>query len=528
MEKIYTLERDLIINVDTEEVEIALLEDKRLAELHQEKTSKKIAVGDIYLGTVRKLIPGLNAAFVDIGEERDAFLHYTDLGPYILSLNKFIKDSKSGKQQKSLLSDFKMQPQTLKTGKIGDVLQPNDQILVQVKKEPISTKGARVSSEITLPGRYMVLHPFYDHVSVSRKIRGRDERKRLQRLSESIKPTNFGIIIRTAADKKKVQELNEDLTGLVNKWDTVYKSIVKASKQNLRSSRVLAEDGKTKSILRDLLNDSFNKIVVNNKDYYAELKEYTAMIAPGMEKMVQLYNADKPIFDNFGVRKQIKSSFGSIANLPNSAYLVIENTEALNVVDVNSGNKVDASVDAETNALNVNINAAREVARQMRLRDMGGITVIDFIDMRNPANKKKVFEEMQGFMKGDRAKHTILPLTKFNLMQITRQRVRPETAVDTSEVCPTCDGKGKINASILVVDDIERELNFIFNENNKNKHKNLKIYCHPYVAAYIRQGVKSQLWQWQWHFKKRIKVLANNNFHLSQLKFVDAQGEIRL
>ena len=239
MEKIYTLERDLIINVDTEEVEIALLEDKRLAELHQEKTSKKIAVGDIYLGTVRKLIPGLNAAFVDIGEERDAFLHYTDLGPYILSLNKFIKDSKSGKQQKSLLSDFKMQPQTLKTGKIGDVLQPNDQILVQVEKEPISTKGARVSSEITLPGRYMVLHPFYDHVSVSRKIRGRDERKRLQRLSESIKPTNFGIIIRTAADKKKVQELNEDLTGLVNKWDTVYKSIVKASKQNLRSSRVL-------------------------------------------------------------------------------------------------------------------------------------------------------------------------------------------------------------------------------------------------------------------------------------------------
>jgi ribonuclease G len=522
------LERDLIINVDTEEVEIALLEDRRLAELHQEKTSKNISVGDVYLGTVRKLIPGLNAAFVDIGEERDAFLHYTDLGPYILSLNKFIKDTKSGKQQTSLLNDFKIQPQTVKSGKIGDVLQPNDQILVQVEKEPISTKGARVSSEITLPGRYMVLHTFYNHVSVSRKIRGRDERKRLQRLCESIKPGNFGIIVRTAADKKKVQELNEDLTGLVNKWDVAYRAIINASKKNLRSARVLAEDGKTKSILRDLLNDSFNKIVVNNKDYYNDLREYVTQIAPGKEKMVQLYNADKPIFDNFSVRKQIKSSFGSIANLPNSAYLVIEPTEALNVVDVNSGNKVDATVDAETNALNVNINAAREVARQMRLRDMGGITVIDFIDMRNPANKKKVLEEMQGFMKSDRAKHTILPLTKFNLMQITRQRVRPETAVDTSEVCPTCDGKGKINASILVVDDIERELNFLFNEKNKDKHKSLKIFCHPYVAAYLKQGTMSQILKWQWHYKKRIKLVANNNFHLSQLKFIDAEGIIKL
>lgn len=522
------MERDLIINVDADEVEIALLEDRRLAELHQEKTAKSIAVGDVFLGTVRKLIPGLNAAFVDIGQEKDAFLHYTDLGPYILSLNKFIKETKSGQQQKSTLADFAFEPQTVKTGKIGDILTPNQQILVQIEKEPISTKGARVSSEITIAGRYMVLYPFYNHVNISKRIRGREERKRLERLCESIKPQNFGLIIRTAADKKKVQQLNEDLTTLVNKWNLIFDSIKKASQEKKRSMRVLAEDGKTKSILRDLLNDSFNKIVVNNEEFFEELKGYTAQIAPGREKIVQLYKADKPIFDNYGVRRQIKSAFGSVANLPNSAYLVIENTEALNVVDVNSGNKVDASVDAETNALNVNLNAAKEVARQMRLRDMGGITVIDFIDMRDPANKKKVLEAMQGFMKTDRAKHTILPLTKFNLMQITRQRVRPETVVDTSEVCPTCDGKGKMNASILLVDRMKDDLDFLFNEKNKSKHKGLIVYCHPYIEAYLKRGWLSTALKWQLEFKRRIKFIPNNNFHLSELKYLDSEGEISM
>lgn len=525
------MERDLIINVEAEDVEIALLEDKRLTELHKDKKTKSLSVGDVYFGTVRKLIPGLNAAFVDIGEEKDAFLHYTDLGPYILTQSKYINLTKSGRNKKSDLKNIKYEAETVKTGHISDVLEPNQQVLVQIEKEPISTKGARVSCEITIPGRFMVLYPFYNHISISKKIRGRDERKRLQRLLESIKPQNFGLIIRTAANNKNTAELNEDLTALVKKWDAIHAAIIgmKELKKPPRYMRVLAEDGKTKSILRDILNDSFNKIVINDEVLFNEVRDYTDQIAPELSKIVKLYKSDIPIFDNFGVRKQVKSSFGAVANMKSSSYLVIEKTEALNVIDVNSGHKVDSSKNLETNAFNVNLEAAKEVARQLRLRDMGGITIVDFIDMRDPANKKKIFETVQTLMKGDRAKHTILPLTKFNLMQITRQRVRPETEIKTAEECPMCKGKGTVDSSILVVDEINRELDHQLNDENKGKHDFIKLYAHPFLAAYLKERkgfFKSQQIDWFWKYKKWIKVIPNNDFYTTQFKIFNQKGEL--
>ena len=525
------MERDLIINVEADDVEIALLEDQRLTELHKDSKTKDLAVGDIYLGTVRKLIPGLNAAFVDLGQEKDAFLHYTDLGPYILSQNKYITHSRSGRQKKSELRNFKYEPETVKTGKIEDVLQPNQQILVQIEKEPISSKGARVSCEITIPGRYMVLYPFYNHISISKKIRGRDERKRLQRLLESIKPQNFGLIIRTAAHEKQTADLNEDLQSLIKKWDAIHAALVglKDMKKTPRYMRVLAEDGKTKSILRDLLNDSFNKIVINDEDLFNEVRDYTNQIAPELSKIIKLYRSDVPIFDNFGVRRQVKSSFGSVANMKGSSYLVIEGTEALNVIDVNSGHKVDSSKNIEENALQVNIEAAKEVARQLRLRDMGGITIIDFIDMRDPANKKKIFEIVQKLMKNDRAKHTILPLTKFNLMQITRQRVRPKTDIKTREACPVCHGKGEIESSLLIVDEIEREVAYQLSPEQKSKHKFVKLYCHPFVASYIKERkgfFKSMQISWWRQYGKWVKVYGNEDFHIKQFKIYNQNGEL--
>lgn len=525
------MERDLIINVEAEDVEIALLEDSRLTELHKDKKTKSLSVGDIYLGTVRKLIPGLNAAFVDCGHEKDAFLHYTDLGPYILTQNKFMKQTKSGRLKTADLKNIKYEPETVKTGQIKDVLEPNQQILVQVEKEPISTKGARISCEITIPGRFMVLYPFYNHISISKKIRGRDERKRLQRLLESIKPQNFGLIIRTAAQGMKTAELNEDLQSLLKKWNDMHAVLKGMSDlpKPPRHLKVLAEDGKTKSILRDILNDSFNKIVINDEQLFEEVRNYTNQIAPDLSKIIKLYKSDIPIFDNFGVRRQVKSSFGSVANMKGSSYLVIEKTEALNVIDVNSGHKVDSSKNIEANAFAVNIEAAKEVARQLRLRDMGGITIVDFIDMRDASNRKKIFETVLNLMKSDRAKHTVLPLTKFNLMQITRQRVRPETDIKTSEQCPVCQGKGEIDSSILVIDDIKREVDNQLSDENRKKHEFIKVYCHPFVAAFLkeRKGWFNSI-QIDW-FKKHktwIKVIPNNNFYSTQFKIYNQKGEL--
>ena len=517
---ILRLNKELIINAASQGVEIALLEDKKLVELHHEKADASFAVGDLYLGKVKKLIPGLNAAFVDVGFEKDAFLHYTDLSPYARSLLKFTQQaiSDNNKDKPFDFATFQVEPEIVKTGKINEVLSGKPNILVQILKEPIAAKGPRLSCEISLPGRFIVITPFNDIVAVSRKIHSSDERKRLQKIVEAIKPKNFGVIVRTAAEGKKTAELHEDLSMLVETWKTIQHNL----KNSVAPAKILSEQTKTTSILRDLLNEDFNKIVINDKNIFNDTKNYIQRIAPDKIDIVSFYHNGAPLFDQFGITKQVKAAFGKTVNLPSGAYLIVEHTEALHVIDVNSGYK-SVSNNQEQNALETNMEAAEEIARQLRLRDIGGIIVVDFIDMKLPDNKRKLLEAMDNFMKPDRAKHAVLPISKFGLMQITRQRMKPEMNINTQEVCPTCNGTGKIGSTLIFEDEVEKNLNYLIT----HQHKDLTVVVNPIIYAYLTKGgmFKSKLWKWRWRYKQRIKLKENTNYHLTEFHFFDQHDE---
>ena len=510
---------ELVIDVTPSEIAIALLENKQLVELNKDKRNFQFAVGDIYLAKVKRIMPGLNAAFVDVGYEKDAFLHYLDLGPQFLTLNKFVKNSISKKGKAPFLPKIKLEADIDKNGKIGDVLKSGQLVLVQIAKEPISTKGPRLSSEISIAGRNLVLIPFSDKVSISQKIESPEEKKRLKRLVESIKPKNYGVIVRTVAEGKKVAVLDSELRGLVKKWEIAFDKLTLGKIPKL----VISELNRTSAVLRDVLNGSFNHIFVNEDTVYRELKNYINTIAPEKEKIVKYFDGSEPIFDHYGVDKQIKAAFGKTVSFKSGAYLIIEHTEALHVIDVNSGNRSKLGENQESNALEVNLAAANEVARQLRLRDMGGIIVVDFIDMHGADNKQKVFEKMKEAMSQDRTKHNILPLSKFGLMQITRQRVRPELNIETMEKCPTCKGSGEITPSVLFVDDIENYLSFLINEAN---YKNLTLKVHPYIEGYIKKGLFSKKFKWFLKFKKKIKVESVNSYQFLEFHFFDKNGEI--
>ncbi|MEW5846958.1 MAG: Rne/Rng family ribonuclease [Bacteroidota bacterium] len=505
---------ELIIDVRETEVAIALLENKQLVELNKERSNVQFSVGDIYLGKVKKIMPGLNAAFVDVGYEKDAFLHYLDLGPQFKTLQKYVQDHYSRKSKTIPISKYGMLPDIDKGGKITDVLSTGQPVMVQIAKEPISTKGPRLTSEISIAGRNIVLVPFNDKVSISQKITAPEERKRLKRLMESILPKNFGVIVRTAAEGKKVAVLDAELRSLIKRWEITIEKLKNPGYPALLTSEIK----RTSAILRDMLNGSFNSIHVNDENVYEEIREYIESIAPEKEKILKLYTGNVPIFDQFGVEKQIKSLFGRTVSIKSGAYLIIEHTEALHVIDVNSGNRSKSSNDQETNALEVNLAAVDEIARQLRLRDMGGIIVVDFIDMHSNENKQMVYERMKELMSRDRAKHNILPLTKFGLMQITRQRVRPEMHIDTSEKCPVCNGSGKVTATILLDEQIENQLSLIC---ATKKYRSITIKLHPYIAAYLKKGLISKQFKWAIKFNCIINLLPMSSYHFLEYHFFD-------
>lgn len=515
------MNNELIIDVTSSEIVIALLENKQLVELNKEKSNKQFSVGDIYLGKVKKIMPGLNAAFIDVGYERDAFLHYLDLGPQFRSLQKYLKMAFDKRYQNNSsifeLKNFELEPDIDKNGKITDVLQSGQNILVQIAKEPISTKGPRVCCEISIAGRNMVLIPFAGKVSISQKIKSTEEKNRLKKLIISIKPKNYGIIARTAAESKKVAILDNELRELAEKWETAFRKFRTTNPPKL----VIGELSRTSAILRDMLNASFNSIYINEQSAYKEVKEYIESIAPEKNKIVKYYKGGVPIFDYFGINKQIKSLFGKTVTIKNGAYLIIEHTEALHVIDVNSGNRSKKGSSQETNALEVNIASAEEIARQLRLRDMGGIIVVDFIDMQDNENKHKLYEKMKEEMSKDRTKSNMLPLSKFGLMQITRQRVRPELNIQTDETCPTCNGSGKVSATILLLDQIENNIKYI----NRFNKTNLTIKVHPFVAAYLKQGTISVRLKWMLKYQCFIKVEAVTQYTLLEYHFHDSKGD---
>jgi len=509
---------ELIINSTPQGSRIALLKDKRLVEFHHETDENQFNVGDIYLGTVKKIVQGLNAAFIDVGFEKDAFLHYLDLGPQVQSLNKFTRLVLGNKKINHKLAGFKPEKDIDKLGKISQVLTKGQKILVQVVKEPISTKGPRLSCELSIAGRYLVLVPFSNTVNVSKKIESSDERKRLVRLVSSIKSENFGVIIRTVAQGKDVAELDKDLRNLVSIWEEGIKSLANAQPND----KIIGEMSRANSILRDVLNESFDAIHVDDKDAFNEVKSYIKKIAPDKEKILRQYTGKVKIFEHFNVEKQLKMSFGRSVSVAGGGYLIIDHTEALHVIDVNSGNKSNAEEDQESTALRVNLDAAAEIARQLRLRDMGGIIVIDYIDMKRQENRKRVYDRMKQEMSTDRSKYTILPLSKFGLMQITRQRVRPEMNIATREVCPTCNGTGKITASLLVADQVEKNIEHIFSKQNE---KNLTVSLHPYLYAYFSKGLISKRVKWFLQYYKWVRLIEDSSLALTEFHFVNSSGE---
>ena len=513
------MKSELIVDVQPDDVSIALLEDTRLMSLQKEARNIAYAVGDIYLAKVKKLMPGLNAAFVNVGYEKDAFLHYLDLGPHFASYSAFVEKLLEGERKHvPQLSKMKLQPDIDKHGIITDLLQPGRELLVQIVKEPISSKGPRLTTEISFTGRYMVLIPFSDKVSVSQKIKTTEEKVRLRQLINSIKPKNFGVIIRTSAEGKRVAELNHELKTLVKYWED---ACAKAQKQ-AAPSLVFEEESRVVGMLRDVFSPSFESIHVNDPDTFESIQKYVSLIAPERKDIVKLYDKPQPIFDAFNVTRQIKSSFGKTVSFKSGAYIIIEHTEALHVIDVNSGNRTKAGNDQETNALDVNLRAADEIARQLRLRDMGGIIVIDFIDMSKNEHRQELYEHMKEVMANDRARHNILPLSKFGLMQITRQRVRPVLDVAVAETCPSCFGKGEVQPSLLFTDTLYEKAEYVINELGQD---NFRLYVHPFVDAYLKKGwIFSESVRWRRALGAKFKIYADQSLAYLQYRFVDKDG----
>lgn len=512
------MQSELIVDVQKKDVAIALTEDSRLVSLQKEGRTTAYAVGDIYLATVKKLMPGLNAAFVNVGHEKDAFLHYLDLGSQFSTYAKFLEEALDDKNKMPQVSRIKREADIDKHGTIVDALKQGQQLLVQIVKEPISSKGPRLTTEITFTGRYMVLIPFGDKISISQKIKTTEEKLRLRRILEAIKPKNFGIIIRTSAEGKKVAELNNELKTLLKCWEETLAKARKATPPAL----VFEEESRIVGMLRDVFSPSFESIHVNNEEVYGQIRKYVELIAPERTDIVKLYEKPEPIFDHFGITRQIKSSFGKTVSFKSGAYLIIESTEALHVIDVNSGNRSKASNDQETNALEVNMRAADEIARQLRLRDMGGIIVIDYIDMNKAEHRQKLYDHMRELMANDRARHNILPLSKFGLMQITRQRVRPAMDIVTAEDCPSCYGKGKVQPSLLFTDVLKEKVAYLTGD---LRQSGFILYVHPFVDAYLKKGLISMYRRWRMEYGNKFRVMPDQSLAYLQYRVVDKNGE---
>ncbi|MCG9791524.1 Rne/Rng family ribonuclease [Flavobacterium algicola] len=509
------MNKELIIRSSSDFVDFALLKDGKLIELHKEEEKSNFQVGDIFIAKIRKPVAGLNAAFVNVGFEKDAFLHYHDLGPNLSSQLKFIKLVSAGKIKDFSLKNFQFEKEIEKDGSITTVINSNQSILVQVVKEPISTKGPRISAELSLAGRFIVLVPFSDRVSISQKIENKKEKDRLKKLVQSIKPKGFGVIVRTVAEGKNTAELEKDLQNLLDRWTAMCKKLPTAH----HPSKVLGELNRASSILRDVFNDTFSSIQIDDEELYNQTKDYLQEIAPSKQSIVKFYQSkDTPIFEKYNVERQIKTSFGKTVSMSKGAYLIIEHTEALHVIDVNSGNRSNKATNQEDTAMEVNMIAAGEIARQLRLRDMGGIIVIDFIDMSNPENRKILFDFLREEMNDDKAKHKILPPSKFGLVQITRQRVRPEVNIKTREEDPN-DVNGEIEAPILIIDRIKSDLDRVL-----KIHKNVVLNAHPFVAAYLSKGFPSLRSKWFFEHKKWVKIIPRDAYTYLEYHFYDTNG----
>src|SRR3990172_3317561 len=526
------MKKDIIINSTANEHRIAILEDGRLAELFVEVPGKERMVGDIYFGKVAKVMPGIRAAFIDIGLQQDAFLHFSDIGDSLQEYNALFDDDDDEEDEKPQA----VHPQaptngsgtepSAQAGVAVDAppparreerrrpevnLQKGHEILVQITKEPVGKKGVRVTSEISLPGRFLVLLPFDGKVGVSKKLNNFKERRRLRKLVRSFIPEGFGAIIRTVAEGKSEEMIKQDLEELVRVWGNIEKAV----KTEQAPSLVYKDMNTTSSVMRDLFSDSVEHVVIDDKKLFKEVRSYVQWVSPDMLDRLELYRGKEPIFDKHGVEKDIETLFSRKVWLKSGGYIYIEKTEAMTVIDVNSG-RYAAKREQELNSLKTDMEAAREICRQLRLRDIGGIIVIDFIDLEDEKNKKKVYDEMKKELRRDRAKVTVLPMTEFGLIQMTRQRVRQSIHLSFSESCPTCGGTGLVQSKTTTINTIER---WIRRFKSESREFRLELRANPTITAYLQEGKISRLTKIKFKFFVRIKLIPDSSLPVDEFRF---------
>jgi ribonuclease G len=528
------MKKDIIINSTANEHRIAILEDSRLAELFVESPGTQRMVGDIYFGKVAKVMPGIRAAFIDVGLQQDAFLHFSDIGNSLQEYNALFDDDDGDDEESGsspslppagngtpepngsvAVAPPPSRPPREERRRFEVNLQKGQEILVQITKEPVGKKGVRVTSEISLPGRFLVLLPFDGKVGVSKKLNNFKERRRLRKFVRSFLPQGFGAIIRTVAENKSEDLIKQDLEELMKIWHNIEKAV----KAEQAPALVYKDMNTTSSVIRDLFSDNVEHVVVDDKKLFKEIKAYVQWVSPDMLNRLELYRGKEPVFDKYGVEKDIQTLLSRKVWLKSGGYIYLEKTEAMTVIDVNSG-RYAAKKEQEQNSLKTDLEAAREISRQLRLRDIGGIIVIDFIDLDDEKNKKKVYDEMKKELRRDRAKLTVLPMTEFGLMQMTRQRIRQNVQLSFSEACPTCGGTGLVQSKTTTINTIER---WIRRFKSESREFRLRLKVHPSIAEYLQSGTITRLTRIMFKFFVRIKLEPDSSIAVDEFRFVSVK-----
>ncbi|MBZ0203359.1 MAG: Rne/Rng family ribonuclease [Ignavibacteria bacterium] len=514
------MKKEIIINSNADENRIAITEDGKLSELFIENEEYEKVVGDIYLGKVAKVIPGIKAAFIDLGFKQDAFLHFSDVGDQAEDLKTLLGDDSEIDDDDDEEEDTPPQ-KGQQGGRRGRSPMPRlergQKIIVQITKEPVGNKGVRVTSKVSLPGRYLVFLPFENKVNASKQIQNLREKRRLKNIVRNYRNSRgleFGAIIRTVAEEMDEKAIVEDLENLHNSW----KEIEKQVKNGTPPVLLFKDLSVTTGVIRDLFRDDVEKVIVDNKKMHKEIQNYVRINSPALLNKVELYKGSKALFDNYGIEQEIHLTLGKRVPLKIGGHLIIEKTEAMYVIDVNSG-KYAKSKDQETNSLKTNLDSAREIVRQVRLRDLGGIIVIDFIDVYDDKNKKKVYDELKKEFRKDRAKVTILPMSDFGLVQITRQRVRENVVRSITEQCPLCGGSGIIESSTNILTRIERWIKR-YKLDKTRSHGKLQLKVHPMVFKTLKEGTISNMTRLAFKYLLRISLEEDSSLAFQEFRFI--------
>jgi len=488
------LSKQIIVDVHHDQVRVALLEDGDLVELYMEGEENQRLVGNIYRGRVVNVLPGMQAAFVDIGLEKNAFLYVGDIN--------------TDKSVFEFSGENDLPNESIKTSSTKNMIREGQEITVQILKEPIGTKGARVTTNITLPGRYMVLMPTVNYVGVSRRIESEEERQRLKKIAEEIKPENMGIIVRTVAAGKDKDEFESDIDLLCRLWESI-----KASEQKGKVPRVLHKDGSLiYRTVRDIFTTDVDKFVINNEEQYHKVLDLTSVISPQLKERVVYFESSRDIFEYYGIDSKIEKAIQKKVWLKNGGYIVIDPTEALTVIDVNTG-KFVGSINLEDTVLKTNLEAAEEIAHQIRLRDIGGIIVIDFIDMELEEHKQKVLEVLTQALKKDRTKTNVIGFTGLGLVEMTRKKVRERLTSTLLKPCPYCNGTGKVYSEAMVMAKVEKELEKLFASSDI---WGALVEVHPSVGRLWTEDDGKALDMLENTLNRKVFIKSNSNFHIEE------------